>query len=56
MIQVRDSVKVGAAGHAREGQAGVVQSLDGTTALVKFDADGAVEAVEAADLVWLGSN
>lgn len=59
-MEVRNSVKVVLEGHAREGQAGIVQATDGKNppkaVEVKFDIDGKVETVKGVDLVMLGTN
>lgn len=59
-MEMRASVKAITPGHAREGQAGVVQGTDGKSPPkkvdVKWDLDGEVETVNAADLVQLGPN
>lgn len=59
-MEVRNSVKVVLAGHAREGQAGIVQATDGKqppkVVAVKFDLDGEVESIKGADLAVLGDN
>ena len=59
-MEVRNSVKCIAAGHARENQAGVVQSTDGKDppkkVTVKWDSDQAEELLAVGDLVQLGSN
>lgn len=59
-MQVRASVKCIAAGHAREGQAGIIIADDGKTpqknVTVRWDLDQADEVTKVADLLELGQN
>lgn len=59
MFNIWQSVKVNAAGHPREGQAGTVQAINPKNpdvVGVRFDSDGVTESVAVADLLALSAS
>jgi len=55
-MEVWQSVKVTAEGHARQGQAGIVFAVDRAhpeEVAIRFDEDGQVQLVAVADLIGL---